>query len=136
LCGYSTAEYPAAVGRGGRVARQPRKHEVLPNPELHPVSCVRCRLTAWLGAATPPQAFDRLMAQQGAADRVRVVLVSPFLDRNVGAVARCMLNFGLRDLCLVAPQCDHLSQDAITLAAGADDILREARITAQASIVH
>ena len=58
-------------------------------------------------------------------------LVNPFLDRNVGSVARSMLNFGLQDLVLVDPQCDHLSQDAITLAAGAEDLLRQAVVVSE-----
>ena len=47
-----------------------------------------------------------------------IILVSPFLDKNVGSVSRAMLNFGLTDLRLVAPRCDHLSPDAMALAAG------------------
>jgi len=58
-------------------------------------------------------------------------LVNPFLDRNVGSVARSMLNFGLKDLVLVDPQCDHLSQDAVTLAAGAESLLRQAAVVPQ-----
>ena len=58
-------------------------------------------------------------------------LVNPFLDRNVGSVARSMLNFGLQDLVLVDPQCDHLSQDAITLAAGAESLLRQAFVVSE-----
>lgn len=106
------------------------------------------------------QAFDRLSTLHVTC-RIRIVLVNPFLDRNVGAVARCMLNFGLRDLVLVQPQCQHLSQvrtfshsggvsrardllkqcvysfcgsrscgsqDAITLAAGAEEVLRQAQV--------
>lgn len=60
------------------------------------------------------QAFDRLVSINSTC-HIRVVLVKPFLDRNVGAVARCMLNFGLKDLALVEPQCEHLSQVALFL---------------------
>ena len=45
--------------------------------------------------------------------KITVILVNPFLDRNVGAVARAMLNFGLHDLVLVDPLCDHLSQVSV-----------------------
>lgn len=48
-----------------------------------------------------------------------IILVRPFLDKNVGTVARAMLNFGITDLRLVDPQCDHLSSDARALASGA-----------------
>jgi len=44
--------------------------------------------------------------------------VRTFLDQNVGAVARAMLNFGLCDLRLVDPQCDHLSDAARARASG------------------
>ena len=46
----------------------------------------------------------------GTSSNVTVVLVNQFLDRNVGSVARSMLNFGLKDLVLVDPHCNHLSQ--------------------------
>ena len=78
------------------------------------------------------QAFDRLAPQNGVP--VRVVLVNPFLDRNVGSVARAMLNFGLNNLVLVDPKCDHLSQDAVTLAAGAESLLREAVVCSQVHV--
>jgi hypothetical protein len=38
-----------------------------------------------------------------------VILVRTFLDQNVGATARAMLNFGIGELRLVDPQCDWLS---------------------------
>jgi tRNA C32,U32 (ribose-2'-O)-methylase TrmJ len=46
----------------------------------------------------------------GTSSNVTVVLVNQFLDRNVGSVARSMLNFGLKDLVLVDPQYNHHSQ--------------------------
>ena len=45
-----------------------------------------------------------------------IILVRPSLHRNVGTVARAMLNFGLTDLRLVDPKCDHLSGEARALA--------------------
>lgn len=56
---------------------------------------------------------------------VRVVLVSPRNDGNVGAVARSMANFGLRELCMVNP-CE-LTDEAFKRAKHAGDILRSAR---------
>ena len=40
-----------------------------------------------------------------------IILVRPYLDENVGSVARAMANFGLTELRLVAPQptCNWLS---------------------------
>jgi len=56
---------------------------------------------------------------------VRVVLVSPRNDGNVGAVARSMANFGFRELCMVNP-CE-LTDEAFKRAKHAGDILRSAR---------
>lgn len=57
-----------------------------------------------------------------------VILVNPFLDENVGSVARTMLNFGLSELRVVDPRCDIRSERAKALAAGASDLLDEAII--------
>eukprot|EP00960_Hanusia_phi_P030818 748871-Hanusia_phi.AAC.1 len=57
-----------------------------------------------------------------------IILVRPFLDQNVGSTARSMLNFGLSHLRLVSPVCDHLSDDAFARAAGARDVLQNARV--------
>jgi tRNA/rRNA methyltransferase len=57
---------------------------------------------------------------------IRVILVSPKGDANVGAVARAMKNMGLRDLVLVraaAPQ----AYWAKAMAVHADDVLRGVR---------
>lgn len=57
----------------------------------------------------------------------RIVLVRTKESANVGAAARAMLNFGLRDLWLVAPRCriDHRSY---ALASHAEDVLRGATV--------
>lgn len=57
-----------------------------------------------------------------------VILVRTQLAQNMGATARAMLNFGLTDLRLVAPEVSHLSQDARSLAAGADSVLENAKV--------
>jgi tRNA G18 (ribose-2'-O)-methylase SpoU len=59
-----------------------------------------------------------------------VVLVRTQLAENVGSVARAMLNFGLTDLRLVDPSCDHLSVAAVRRASGAAPVLQEARVFA------
>ncbi|MEM9244723.1 MAG: RNA methyltransferase [Cyanobacteria bacterium P01_F01_bin.153] len=59
---------------------------------------------------------------------VRIVLVEPAGPRNIGSVARVMANFGLEALVLVAPQCDHLGQEAQTMAVHAKEILQRATV--------
>ncbi len=56
--------------------------------------------------------------------RFTVVLVEPHTEGNVGAVARVMANFGLRNLVLVAPS--PLGNEALRRAKHAGDILRAA----------
>ncbi len=62
-----------------------------------------------------------------------LILIEPEEAGNVGAVARLMKNFDLRDLVLVNPQCDHLSPHALDRATHAKDILRRARVEKDAS---
>lgn len=57
-----------------------------------------------------------------------IILVDPFLDQNVGSCARAMLNFGLTELRVVSPRCDIKSPSARALAAGAVDILEDAKV--------
>lgn len=48
--------------------------------------------------------------------------------QNIGSCARAMLNFGLTDLRIVNPFCDHLTEPARARASGADAILENARV--------
>jgi tRNA/rRNA methyltransferase len=57
-----------------------------------------------------------------------IILVEPQLARNIGSVARVMLNFGLTDLRLVRPRDGWPNEDAIAPAAGADDVLEKAQV--------
>lgn len=57
----------------------------------------------------------------------RIVLVSTKESANVGAAARAMLNFGLRDLWLVAPRC-RLDHRAYALASHAAEVLDAANV--------
>lgn len=57
-----------------------------------------------------------------------VVLVRPQLGENIGKAARAMLNFGLTDLRLVAPRDGWPNPDAGPAAAGADEVLANARV--------
>lgn len=59
---------------------------------------------------------------------VRIVVVEPAGDRNIGAIARVMKNFGLQQLVLVNPQCDPHSEEAQHMAVHAQDVLVAATI--------
>ena len=51
-------------------------------------------------------------------NNLSVVLVESRGERNIGSVARAMANFGVTDLRLVAPQVDHLHDEARKMAPG------------------
>ena len=55
-----------------------------------------------------------------------IVLVEPRVPENIGAVSRAMMNFGLSELRLVAPRCNHLGRGARAVAVGTDRILKGA----------
>lgn len=57
-----------------------------------------------------------------------VILVRPQLGENIGAACRCMLNFGLTDLRLVAPRDGWPNPAAEPMAAGAIDVLNNATV--------
>lgn len=57
-----------------------------------------------------------------------VVLIRPQMGENIGAVARAMANFGLRELRLVAPRDGWPNAAAEAMAAGAGDILVNAKL--------
>ncbi len=59
---------------------------------------------------------------------IRIVLVEPAGELNVGSIARIMKNMGLTKLVLVNPQCDRHSEDARRMAVHAVDILENATI--------
>jgi TrmH family RNA methyltransferase len=63
---------------------------------------------------------------------VRIVLIDPSHPGNIGSVARAMKNMALTDLVLVRPRSfPHPESNA--LAAGADDILANARVVSSVS---
>src|SRR5271167_701446 len=63
---------------------------------------------------------------------VRIVLIDPSHPGNIGSVARAMKNMAVTDLVLVRPRSfPHVESSA--LAAGADDILANARVVATVS---
>ncbi|MGB5134694.1 MAG: RNA methyltransferase [Prochlorococcaceae cyanobacterium] len=57
-----------------------------------------------------------------------VVLVETAGALNVGSVARVCANFGVSDLRLVAPRCDHLSEEALRMAVHASGVLERAAL--------
>ncbi len=57
-----------------------------------------------------------------------IILVRPQLAENIGKAARAMLNFGLTDLRLVSPRDGWPNPDAGPAAAGADSVIRDARL--------
>ncbi|MEA5575587.1 RNA methyltransferase [Anabaena sp. UHCC 0451] len=59
---------------------------------------------------------------------IKIILVEPAGELNVGSIARVMKNFGLCDLILVNPQCDHSSFEALKMAVHAKEILENAVI--------
>lgn len=69
-----------------------------------------------------------MFTQEQKLASVRIVLVEPAGDRNVGAISRVMKNFGLQQLILVNPQCDPHSEDAQHMAVHAGDVLAAATI--------
>ena len=44
------------------------------------------------------------------------MLVEPAGPLNIGSVARLCANFGVSELRLVAPRCDHLSEQSLQMA--------------------
>jgi tRNA/rRNA methyltransferase len=59
---------------------------------------------------------------------IRIVLVEPAGELNVGSIARIMKNMGLSQLILVNPKCDRLSENARKMAVHAVDILEKTQI--------
>ena len=57
-----------------------------------------------------------------------IVLVRPQMGENIGAVARVMLNFGLRGLRLVEPRDRWPNPKAHAVASGADRVLEDAKV--------
>ncbi|HKQ45597.1 MAG TPA: RNA methyltransferase [Rhizomicrobium sp.] len=62
-----------------------------------------------------------------------VILSQPQMGENVGAAARAMKNFGLKELILIAPKFEWPNDRAQVLASGASDILERAKIYSTAA---
>jgi tRNA/rRNA methyltransferase len=59
---------------------------------------------------------------------LKLVLVEPAGPLNVGSVARLCRNYGLQELRLVAPRCDHLGEEARRMAVKALPVLQQAEV--------
>ena len=59
---------------------------------------------------------------------VYIALLEPINPGNVGAVARAMKNFGLKNLILINPRCGIKSEEAVKRAKHAKEILSKAKI--------
>lgn len=59
-------------------------------------------------------------------EHIRIVLIETSHSGNIGSAARAMKTMGLSQLCLVSPK--SVDEQSIALAAGADDIVKNARI--------
>jgi tRNA/rRNA methyltransferase len=57
-----------------------------------------------------------------------IILVSPQLGENIGAAARCMLNFGLTDLRIITPRDGWPNPKAVDMAKGAGEVIKNAKI--------
>jgi len=64
-------------------------------------------------------------------DDIRIVLVRPQGQMNIGSVARAMKNVGLRELALVDPVGSPIHPDARLMAVGAHNILEDALLFPQ-----
>ncbi|WP_298617849.1 RNA methyltransferase [uncultured Thermosynechococcus sp.] len=60
---------------------------------------------------------------------VRIVLVEPQGEINVGSIARVMKNMGLQQLWIVRPRCDPKGELAQRWAVHGEDVLQQAEIT-------
>lgn len=59
---------------------------------------------------------------------MKIILVRPQMGENIGAAARAMANFGVRDLCLVAPRDGWPNPKASDMAGRALNIIDDAQL--------
>lgn len=85
------------------------------------------RFEATGGHRPPPVAFSCHLDKLAHVSGPRIVLLRTKESANVGATARAMLNFGLRDLWLVAPRC-RIDNRAYALASHAAEVLDAAKV--------
>jgi len=73
---------------------------------------------------------DRSNPTEWSPDGPAIILVEPQMGENIGAAARAMWNFGLRDLRIVSPRDGWPNERAIAMASGATPVIDNARIYA------
>lgn len=61
-------------------------------------------------------------------ERLAIILVAPQQPGNIGATVRAMANFGVSDLRLVTPSCQHLHPEARKFAVNAHPLLGTAKV--------
>jgi tRNA/rRNA methyltransferase len=61
-------------------------------------------------------------------EKIRVVLVEPIYQINLGYIARVAKNFGIKELYLVNPKCNYKGKQSIKYAKHAFDLLSKAKI--------
>lgn len=61
-------------------------------------------------------------------DNIKVVLVEPLYQINLGYVARVMGNFGMKNLSMVNPRCNYNGKEAIKYSKHAFPILKKAKV--------
>lgn len=59
---------------------------------------------------------------------IAIILVEPQMGENIGAAARAMKNFGLHDLRIVSPRDGWPNAAAVSVSAGASDLIENATI--------
>lgn len=59
---------------------------------------------------------------------IKIILVEPAGELNIGAIARVMKNMGLKNLIMVNPQCNPFSETAQIMSVHALDVLKSAKI--------
>ncbi len=59
---------------------------------------------------------------------ITIILCRPQLGENIGACARAMKNFSISDLRIVAPRDGWPSEQALSVSAGASDIIESAKV--------
>ena len=57
-----------------------------------------------------------------------IILVEPQLSENIGMTARAMKNCGIKELRIVNPREDHLSEKALSASSNSEDILQNAKV--------
>ncbi|EWM29087.1 trna rrna methyltransferase [Nannochloropsis gaditana] len=117
----------AKVGRGFMMALWDTSTPKI-DPNYHSRSLRAMTMSSTDRSVRQPKktiAYEAALKDRGAP---AVILVRPYLDENVGSCARAMLNFGLTDLRIIDPFCDHLTPMARARASGADNVLEGARV--------